>query len=117
MGLTFFKKNGEMDILNWGPNIHVTLFDAPKSLVALKKTALARGVKMMDKIYAIDLLKRDDKVVGAIGLGLVDGKTYLFNAKVGHHRYRQLRLHARKDLQLRPRGGCGDGLPRRGATY
>jgi succinate dehydrogenase/fumarate reductase flavoprotein subunit len=81
MGLTFLKKKGEIDILNWGPNIYVTLFDAPKSLVALKKTAKARGVKMMDKIYAIDLLKNGDKVVGAIGLGLVDSKTYLFNAK------------------------------------
>jgi succinate dehydrogenase / fumarate reductase, flavoprotein subunit len=81
MGLTFLKKNGEIDILTWGPNIHVSLFDAPKSLVALKKTALARGVKMMDKIYAIDLLKKDGQVVGALGLGLVDGKTYLFNAK------------------------------------
>jgi len=81
MGLTFLKKDGDIDILTWGPNIHVSLFDAPKSLVALKKTALARGVKMMDKIYAIDLLKKDGQVVGAVGLGLVDGKTYLFNAK------------------------------------
>ncbi|MFA5308996.1 MAG: FAD-binding protein [Dehalococcoidales bacterium] len=81
MGLTFLKKDGDIDILTWGPNIHVTLFDAPKSLVALKKTALARGVKMMDKIYAIDLLKRGGKAAGAIGLGLADGKPYLFNAK------------------------------------
>src|SRR4030042_4419020 len=81
MGVTFLKNKGEINILNWGPNIYVSLVDAPKSLVALKKTALARGVKMIDKIYAIDLLKRDGQVVGAIGLGLVDGKTYLFNAK------------------------------------
>ncbi len=81
MGITFFRNKGELNILNWGPNIYVTLFDAPKSLVALKKTAKARGVKMMDKIYAIDLLKNGDTVVGAIGLGLTDGKTYLFNAK------------------------------------
>lgn len=81
MGLTFYRTKGELNILNWGPNIYVTLFDAPKSLVALKKTAIKRGVKMMDKIYAIDLLKNGEKVVGAIGLGLVDGKTYLFNAK------------------------------------
>ena len=81
MGLTFLKNKGDINILNWGPNIYVTLFDAPKSLVALKKTAKARGVKMMDKIYAIDLLKNDGRVVGAVGLGLVDGKTYLFNAK------------------------------------
>ena len=81
MGITFLKNKGELNILNWGPNIYVTLFNAPKSLVALKKTALARGVKMMDKIYAIDLLKRDGRIVGAIGLGLADGRTYLFNAK------------------------------------
>src|SRR4030042_7169662 len=81
MGVTFLKNKGEINILNWGPDIYVTLFDAPKSLVALKKTALARGVKMRDKIYAIDLLKLDGQVVGAIGLGLADGNTSLFNAK------------------------------------
>jgi succinate dehydrogenase/fumarate reductase flavoprotein subunit len=81
MGITFLKKNGEIEILNWGPGIYVTLFDAPKSLVALKKRAKARGIKMMDKIYAVELLKNGDRVVGAAGLGLVDGKTYIFNAK------------------------------------
>ncbi len=81
MGLTFLKTNGEIDILNWGPGIYVTLFDAPKSLVALRKTAKARGVRMMDKIYVADLLKNGDRVVGAVGLGLVDGQTYIFNAK------------------------------------
>jgi succinate dehydrogenase/fumarate reductase flavoprotein subunit len=81
MGLTFHKKDGKIDILEWGPHINVTLFDAPKSLLALKKTAKKRGVRMMDKIYAIDLLKRGDKVVGAAGIGLTDGETYLFNAK------------------------------------
>jgi len=81
MGITFLKEKGETRILHWGPNINVTLFDAPKSLLALKKTARSRGVKMMDKIYVIDLLKSGDRVVGAIGLGLVDGKTYLFKAK------------------------------------
>ncbi len=80
MGLTFLKKDGEIDILAWGPT-NVTLFDAPKSLVALKKTAAARGVKMMDKIFVIDLLKNGDQVVGAVGLGLVDGCIYVFNAK------------------------------------
>jgi len=81
MGLTFHQENGKMKILDWGPHVHVTLFDAPKSLAALKKTALQRGVKTMDKINIVDLLTRDGRVVGAVGLGLVDGKTYLFNAK------------------------------------
>jgi succinate dehydrogenase/fumarate reductase flavoprotein subunit len=81
MGVTFLKKGGKVEILNWGPGIYVTLFDAPKSLIALKKTAKARGVRMMDKIYAVDLLKNGERVVGAAGLGLVDGKTYIFNTK------------------------------------
>jgi len=80
-GLTFHKENGKMKILDWGPHVHVTLFDAPKSLMALKRAARQRGVTMMDKINIVDLLTRDGKVVGAVGLGLVDGKTYLLNAK------------------------------------
>jgi succinate dehydrogenase/fumarate reductase flavoprotein subunit len=80
MGLTFLRKDGEIDILSWGPT-NVTLFDAPKSLVALKKTAAARGIRMMDKIFVVDLLKSDDRVVGAVALGLVDGQVYVFNAK------------------------------------
>jgi len=80
MGLTFLKKDGEISVLNWGPT-NVTLFDAPKSLVALKKTAAMRGIKMMDKIFVVDLLKNDDHVVGALAFGLVDGRIYLFNAK------------------------------------
>jgi succinate dehydrogenase/fumarate reductase flavoprotein subunit len=82
MGVTFLKnkKDGEIDILDWGPT-NVTLFDAPKSLVALKKTASARGVRMMDKIFVVDLLKNGEQVVGAVALGLVDGRIYQFNAK------------------------------------
>lgn len=81
LGLTFLRKEGEIEILTWGPNVHVTLFDAPKSLVALKRTAAARGVRMMDKIFAVDLLKKDDRVVGAVAFGLVDGQVYVFDAK------------------------------------
>ncbi len=80
LGLKFLRKDGEIDVLSWGPT-NVTLFDAPQSLVALKRTAKARGVRMMDKIYAIDLLKNGDRVVGAVALGLVDGQIYVFNAK------------------------------------
>jgi succinate dehydrogenase/fumarate reductase flavoprotein subunit len=81
LGLTFLKKDGEIEILTWGPSIHVTLFDAPKSLVALRRTAAARGVRMLDKIFVIDLLKNGDQVVGALAFGLVDGRIYEFKAK------------------------------------
>ncbi len=80
MGLTFLKKGEDIDILTWGPT-NVTLFDAPKSLAALKRTAAARGIRMMDKIFVVDLLKNGDQVVGAVALGLVDGHVYVFNAK------------------------------------
>ena len=80
MGLKFLRKDGEIEILSWGPT-NVTLFDAPKSLVDLKRTARARGIQMMDKIFVIDLLKNGDQVVGAVGFGLVDGRIYEFNAK------------------------------------
>jgi succinate dehydrogenase/fumarate reductase flavoprotein subunit len=59
----------------------VTLFDSPKSLESLRRTAKARGVRMMDKIFVVDLLKNGDRVVGAVALGLVDGRIYVFNAK------------------------------------
>lgn len=81
LGLKFLRKKGDIEVLTWGPNIHVTLFDAPKSLESLRRTAKARGVRMMDKIFAIDLLKNGDQVVGAVGFGLVDGRVYEFNAK------------------------------------
>ncbi|MCX7911926.1 MAG: FAD-binding protein, partial [Dehalococcoidales bacterium] len=81
MGVTFLKKNGEIEIFNWGPDIYVTLFDAPKSLLALKRTAQARGIRMMDKIFAVDLIKNGGRVVGALGFGLVDGRTYIFHAR------------------------------------
>ena len=81
LGLTFLRKQGEIEILTWGPDVHVTLFDAPKSLVSLKRTAASRGVRMMDKIFAVDLLRKDDRVVGAVAFGLVDGKVYVLEAK------------------------------------
>ena len=116
MGLTFLKKDGEIDILTWGPT-NVTLFDAPKSLVALKKTAAARGVRMMDKIFVVDLLKNGDQVVGAVALGLVDGRVYVFNAKAVDRGHRQLRLPAREDLRLGAGRGAGHGLPGRRAGH
>jgi succinate dehydrogenase/fumarate reductase flavoprotein subunit len=50
-------------------------------MLKLKQVAVSRGVKMMDKIYIPGLLQHDGKVIGAIGFGLVDHKTYIFQAK------------------------------------
>ena len=56
-------------------------FNQARSLVNLKASALAKGVKTLDKVNMVDLLRKDGKVVGALGFGLVDNKTYIFNAK------------------------------------
>jgi fumarate reductase flavoprotein subunit len=50
-------------------------------MVKLKNAALARGIKTLDKIFVVDLLLNEGQVVGAIGLGLIDGKTYILHAK------------------------------------
>jgi succinate dehydrogenase/fumarate reductase flavoprotein subunit len=82
MGVPFLRdKKGEIALISWEKGTSMTLFDAPGSLIALKKTARARGITMLDKVYAIDLLQRNGQVIGAVGLGLVDGETYIFNAK------------------------------------
>jgi succinate dehydrogenase/fumarate reductase flavoprotein subunit len=81
LGVPFLRDKGEIARLSWEKGQTMTLFDAPKSLLALKKKASSMGIRMFDKIYTIDLLQQDGRVVGAVGLGLVDCKTYIFNAK------------------------------------
>lgn len=81
LGVKFLKSKDDISVFSFEKDDYITFFEAPKSLIRLKKAAISRGVKSLDKIYAVDLFKRDDRVIGAFGLGLVDGKTYLFNAK------------------------------------
>jgi len=48
---------------------------------ALRKQALSRGVKLLDRIMIVDLLKQDGKVVGAIGFSIDSQELYVFKAK------------------------------------
>jgi succinate dehydrogenase/fumarate reductase flavoprotein subunit len=47
----------------------------------LRKEAVRRGVKMLDRIFINDLLMRDGQCVGAIGFHAVNGDGYVFKAK------------------------------------
>ncbi|MFX1274586.1 MAG: FAD-dependent oxidoreductase [Promethearchaeota archaeon] len=49
--------------------------------IQLRKKARKMGVKIMNKIQVVDLLKQDDRVVGAVGFNIIDKKFYIFNAK------------------------------------
>jgi succinate dehydrogenase/fumarate reductase flavoprotein subunit len=47
----------------------------------LRKQAVKTGVKVMDRIMVTDFLRRDGKVVGAIGFSMDSGDFYIFKAK------------------------------------
>ena len=68
------------------------------------------GVKKLNKVQVVDLLKQDDRVVGAVGFNILDSSFYIFKAKVvilanGSQNFRMKRMWA---------SGTGDGI---GAAY
>lgn len=50
-------------------------------MVPLRKRALKAGVKLVNKVQVTDLLKQDDRVVGAVGFNLIDTGFCVFKAK------------------------------------
>ena len=81
LGLPFLKTDGELAIIHRDKYYKTVRYEPAKFMVKFKKAAASRGVRMLDKIFISDLLRQNDKVVGAVGFGLVDGKTYVFKAK------------------------------------
>jgi len=80
-GFPFVTIKGEIAILSRLKDYATTQFAPAKSMIKLKSAAKARGVGILDKIFMVDLLQQDGKVVGAIGFSLLDGKTYIFHSK------------------------------------
>ena len=75
-------------------------------LFPVRAKARKMGVKIMNKIQVVDLLKKADRIVGAVGFSLIDGRFYIFKAKAtvlanGSQNYRMKRLWA---------SGCGEGI-------
>jgi len=58
-----------------------------KTMEELRRRNLAQGVRIYDRVTAVDLLTSDgahpttESIVGALGFGIRDGKPYLFRAK------------------------------------
>jgi succinate dehydrogenase / fumarate reductase flavoprotein subunit len=50
-------------------------------MVPMRKRAFQLGVKIKDKIALVDLLKKDSRVVGAIGFNIIDGQCHIIKAK------------------------------------
>ena len=81
IGLPFWMSDGELVALPFHKKYKATHFSPTKLMIKLKQAVTKRGIKTVDKIFIVDLIKKDSKVIGAIGFGLVDGKTYIIKAR------------------------------------
>lgn len=50
-------------------------------MLPLRSRARKMGVKIINKIHVVDLLKQDNRVVGAVGFNIIDGRFHIFRAK------------------------------------
>jgi len=75
-------------------------------LFPLRTRVRELGAKILNKVQVVELLKQGDRVVGAVGFNVIDGRFHIFKAKAtilanGGCNYRVKRLWA---------SGCGDGI-------
>ncbi len=81
LGLPFWTANKELVTVPFHKKYNATHFSPTKLMIKLKHAAAKRKVSMLDKIFVVDLIRAGSRVVGAVGFGLVDGKTYIIRAK------------------------------------
>lgn len=107
----------------WGANVsrnsegkHATVpdFPAPWTLTGvdadfmlrMTNTAKRMGCRFMDKISVTDFLKKDDRIIGAVGFSLLNGEKVIFQAKA------VILANGNQDYRATPMWSCarGDGL-------
>ena len=64
----------------FAPELSSTFIDIDMML-PMRSRAKKMGTKIINKIHVVDLLKQDDRVVGAAGFNIVDGSMHIFKAK------------------------------------
>lgn len=64
----------------YAPELSMTFIDIDLML-PIRARARRLGVKFIDKVHVVDLLKKDDKIVGAVGFDIIGGKFYVFKAR------------------------------------
>lgn len=68
-------------------NVRGMQYQPKRTIEELRRRMLANGVRIYDRVNAVDLLTSDgahpteNSVVGALGFGVRDGKAYVFRAK------------------------------------
>jgi len=75
-------------------------------LFPLRTKAREMGAKILNKVQVVELLTQADRVVGAVGFNIIDGRFHIFRAKAtmlanGGCNYRVKRMWVT---------GCGDGI-------
>jgi succinate dehydrogenase/fumarate reductase flavoprotein subunit len=50
-------------------------------MLPLRRRARKVGAKTLNKVQVVDLLKKNDRVVGAVGFNIIDGRFYTFTSK------------------------------------
>jgi len=64
----------------WAPEWSTTFIDIDM-MVPMRARARRLGTKLINKLHVVDLVKKDCRVVGAVGFDIVSGRFYLFKAK------------------------------------
>lgn len=84
-GLEVFVKDKEGNFVRRRSRGHLTLqhcvINALPMMETMKKKALERGVKLIERVMVTDLIKDGQRVVGAIGINPQSGETYLLRSK------------------------------------
>ena len=64
----------------WAPEYSTTFIDIDMML-PMRTRAKKMGTKILNKIHVVDLMKQDNRVVGAVGFDIVNGRFHIFKAK------------------------------------
>jgi succinate dehydrogenase / fumarate reductase, flavoprotein subunit len=106
MGLPFWIAGGELATAPFHKKYEATHFSPTKLMIKLKHIALKKRIKMLDKIFIVDLITNNGEVTGALGFGLVDGKTYSINARATVIANGSCRYHAQRHFSV----NTGEGV-------
>jgi fumarate reductase (CoM/CoB) subunit A len=85
-GVQFRKRNGQYHLSPSGDHTQARVF-VPEHMrgidltLPLRQAVLDAGVDVLEDFMALDLLREEDRVVGAVALGRVKGEAVIVNAK------------------------------------
>jgi len=64
----------------WAPEWSMTFVDIDL-MTPMRARARKLGTKILNKIHVVDLLKKGDRIVGAVGFDIITGRFHIFKAK------------------------------------